>query len=193
MFSWNLFCHIHFKIYDKLIYSPLFSSPQFEPLTESVENGNFLHKQFMKKYSRILLTGGELNLTNIKVFFKVQQVSQKLKKENNLVINDTHLMLRVLSLYCFVPASPSAVLFSRLWLVRGAFSCWVKNVSCLFFSQPKLSDSTDWSPVLLYPVWALKIPKSCKIVILIMIIISEGDNKNNDNNNANTTTIITSI
>lgn len=58
-----------FQIYDKLIYSPLFSSPQFEPLTESVENGNLLHKQFMKKCSRILLAGGELNLTNIKVFF----------------------------------------------------------------------------------------------------------------------------
>ena len=85
------------------------------------------------------------------------------------MINDTHLMLRVLSLYCFVPASPSAVLLSKPWLVRGAFLCWVKNVSLLFFGQPRLSDPTDWSPILLYPVWALKISKSCKIVILIMI------------------------
>ena len=110
--------------------------------------------------------------TNIKVFFKYeQQVSQKLKKkERTIVINDTHLMLRVLSLYCFVPASPSAVLLSKPWLVRGAFFCWIKNVSLLFFGQPRLSDPTDWSPILLYPVWALKISKSCKIVILIMII-----------------------
>ena len=66
-----------------MIYSPLFSSPQFEPLTESMENGNLLHTQLKKKCSRILLAGEELNLTNIKVFFKEQQVSQKLKKKEN--------------------------------------------------------------------------------------------------------------
>ena len=66
------------------MYSPLFSSPQFEPLTESMENGNLLHTQLKKKCSRILLAVNELNLTNIKVFFKYeQQVSQKLKKKEN--------------------------------------------------------------------------------------------------------------
>lgn len=125
------------------------------------------YTQLKKKCSRILLAGEELNLTNIKGFFKEQQV----KKKRTIVITDTHLMLRVLSLYSFVPASPGAVLFSRLWLVRGTFFCWVKNVSLIFFGQPRLSDFTNWSPILLYPVWALTISKSFKIVILIIIIM----------------------
>ena len=106
----------------------------------------------------------------LKFFLRATSVT-KIKKKRTIVITDTHLMLRVLSLYCSVPASPGAVLFSRLWLVRGTFFCWVKNVSLLFFGQPWLSDFTNWSPILLYPVWALKIPKSFKIVILIIIII----------------------
>ena len=108
---------------------------------------------------------------SLKCFLKSNKCHKNLKKERTIVITDTHLMLRVLSLYCSVPASPGAVLFSRLWLVRGTFFCWVKNVSLLFFGQPRLSDFTNWSPILLYPVWALKISKSFKIVILIIIII----------------------
>lgn len=49
-----------------------------------MENGNLLHTQLKKKCSRILLAVNELNLANIKVFFKYeQQVSQKFKKKEN--------------------------------------------------------------------------------------------------------------